>query len=124
MKRLLLVLALVACKGSTEPSPLTVAGYYQLLSIDGQSIPATIDGYTTKGGGLTIALDSGWTVGDTTQAGVFGADTFKWGGVVDVSGSSYVFKDSLRIGTRYTGTISGDIFTLTSSRTYRYQRKP
>jgi hypothetical protein len=122
MKRLLLVLALVGCAGTTEPSPLTVAGYYQLLSIDGQAIPATIGGYTTSGGGLTIALDSGWTVGDTTSAPF--PSTFRWGGVVDVSGSSYTFSDSLRIGTRYTGTISGDIFTLTSSRVYRYQRKP
>jgi hypothetical protein len=122
MKRLLLVLALVACTGTTEPSPLTVAGYYQLLSIDGQPIPATISGYTTSGGGLTIALDSGWTVGDTTSAPF--PVLFKWGGVVEVSGSSYVFKDSARAGVRYTGTIAGDIFTLTSSRTYRYQRKP
>jgi hypothetical protein len=122
MKRVLLVLALAACKGTTEPTPLTVAGYYQLVSIDGQAIPATINGSTTSGGGLAIALDSGWTVGDTTSAPF--PVLFKWGGVVEVSGSSYVFKDSTRAGVRYTGTIAGDIFTLTSSRTYRYQRTP
>lgn len=128
MKRtavLALIFALVAaCHGITElPRPLAVAGYYKLVSINGLAMPATIEGQTTSGGGMTIyAADSAWSIGDTTSAPF--PVLFRWGGVVIPTGASYAFKDSLRIGTRYTGTIDGDIFTLVSSRTYRYQKQP
>lgn len=126
MKRLLAVAFafLVACHTPTElPRPLEVAGYYRLVSINGLAMPATIEGFTTSGGGMRIfAADSAWLIGDTTSAPFPGL--FRWGGRMVPNGSSYAFKDSTLATIRYTGMIEGDIFTLVSSRTYRYQKQP
>lgn len=124
MKRLLVVaFALIACHSPTElPRPLEVAGYYKLVSINSVALPATIEGYTTTGGGLKIGLDSAWVIGDTTTS--FYTTLFRWGGRVVPGISSYTFSDSTLSTVRYTGTISGDIFTLVSTRVYRYQKQP
>ena len=118
---LALVLAVVAC-GTDPAKPLEIAGYYKLLSINGQPLPFQESSGAIIAGGLTIAADSGWTVGDTTSGLVPG--TFTWGGKVAPAADGWVFTDSLSMTTRYTGTIAGDLFTLTSTRTYLYQRRP
>ena len=117
---LLLTIALVACRGTTDPGPqpLAVAGYYRLLTIDGQPLPVT----NITAGGLTITGDSAWTVGDTSSGLVPG--TFRWGGVVRTTATGFDFKDSTLATTRYTGSVSGDKFTLVSTRSYQYQRIP
>lgn len=115
----LLVLALVACRSTVEPPPaFTAAGYYRLLTIDGQPLPVT----NITAGGLTITGDSAWTVGDTSSGLVPG--TFRWGGIVRTTATGFVFKDSTEATTRYTGSVSGGMFTLISTRSYQYQRVP
>lgn len=131
---------LVACHAATEPPtdlgalPGTMVGYYKLVSINGQPVPWEIPptaGFVARdtiiAGGLMVQADSGWTVGDTTR-GTAGAILFRWGGKLAPNPvgqtTTWTFSDSLRAGTRYTGTLSGETFTLVSTRTYKYQRMP
>lgn len=135
MKRFLVVaaLALAACKGTTEPvvpHPYNIVGYYKLVTIDGKALPAALGfSSTVIAGGLTIAQDSGWTVGDTSTFNSGGGGAFfRWGGVVKSSDTlnAYTLRDSTVGGLRYSARFDSVTFTLTGSagNVYTYQRKP
>lgn len=130
--RLLRVLAVLglcgACRSGTEPpTPPAIVGSYRLVSVNGQALPFT-ESATSQltASGLTIASDYGWTVVDTSAGTFYAGGTFRWTGVAvpdQANVAHFAFQDSLRLSTRYTGTINADTFTLVSTRTYRYVRK-
>jgi hypothetical protein len=134
MKRLFALAALLtvgACDKPVEPPPagVPIVGYYRLLSINNSPLPySAAPGTSTTGGGLSIGVDSGWTVGDTTIGTV--PEHFRWGGVVvSVAGlpTRFTFHDSSLTETRYVGTISmdGETFALEAAPyTYRFKRVP
>lgn len=124
-----LFVVLVGCQNPGEPIPPPIAGYYRLTAINGHALPYAPDPTvqsTVVAGGLTIAADNGWTAGDTTHG--ITVSIFRWGGIVERDAevaTSFTFRDSTLAGTRYTGTLEGQTFTLTGSgRVYRYDRQP
>lgn len=130
MKKLALALLLLACKDpvSPDPDPTLAAGTYQLVSVDGNTLPVVTNalGYVLVSGVVTVHEDQTFDEQSVTNAGNVGVVGQAHGNIVYRS-TGFQFwanKDSTQV--MFSGvSLEGSTLTATFyGKTRIYQRTP
>lgn len=117
---LLLVVALLGCDSTSDPSPSSLAGTYALVAVDGQPLPS--GGVTS--GQLRLRIDNTIPVYDAEWVTSGGRDARR--GLFSLTGSVIEFSETSGAGSPgYTGQIDGDRIRVTfAAAPFTFERSP
>jgi hypothetical protein len=126
----LLVVAACGSDATTSPASASIAGTYQLRAINGSALPFTYQSGTTKvivtADALTVADGGTWSEQASftlTVNGSTSAQVVSDGGTWTRAGTSVSFFSTQSSTTSYSGTFTGNGFTLGDTQfTYTFSK--
>jgi hypothetical protein len=125
---LIAVLLLSGCDSSSSDSETEqdYSGIYDLVSVDGLTLPALVDGDTFSSGTATLSTNDSFELSLTLSPNGGNQRTFSISGTYSIDGTnvSYIYNDEDEAGEVDTGTLNGDVLTLDSAGTlFAYSKR-
>ncbi len=102
---------LTACGDDDDiTGPESIAGTYILQTVNGDALPATVQGVEVSAASIQLNSNGTYTLSLTTE--FFGEQTDTGTFTVDGSTVNFLDEGDVDEGDRFTGTISGDTLTI------------